>query len=59
MSLVALGNTEKSAIPSTILATSPLFVIPLVRIVHGTPITARAVVGSIVAIGGVALLTLG
>ncbi len=58
MSLVALGSTEKSAIPSTILATSPLFVIPLVRIVYGTPITARAIVGSIVAIGGVALLTL-
>jgi drug/metabolite transporter (DMT)-like permease len=58
MSLVALGNTENSAIPSTILATSPLFVIPLVRAVYGTPITVRAVAGSLVAIGGVALLTL-
>jgi len=58
MSLVALGNTGNSAVPSTILATSPLFVIPLVRIVYGTPITVRAVVGSVVAIGGVALLTL-
>jgi drug/metabolite transporter (DMT)-like permease len=58
MSLVALDHSAKSAIPSTILATSPLFVIPLVRVVHGTPITVRAVVGSVVAIGGVALLTL-
>ena len=59
LSLVALGATGKSAIPSTILATSPLFVIPLVRVVHGTPITLRAVAGTIVALAGVALLTMG
>jgi drug/metabolite transporter (DMT)-like permease len=58
MSLVALRYASNIAVASTILAISPIFVIPLVRLVHGTPITARAVVGSFVAVGGVALLTL-
>ena len=59
MSLVALRYAGNTAIASTLLAMSPLFVIPLVRVVYGTPITLRAVVGSVIAIGGVALLTLG
>jgi drug/metabolite transporter (DMT)-like permease len=58
MSLVALRHASNIAVASTILATSPIFVLLLVRVVHGTPITARAVLGSIAAVGGVALLTL-
>ena len=52
MSLVALRYASNIAVASTILAISPIFVIPLVRVVHGTPITMRAVVGSLVAVGG-------
>jgi drug/metabolite transporter (DMT)-like permease len=59
LSLVALAYARSTAVASTLLATSPLFVIPVARVVHGTPITLRAVLGAGVAIGGVALLTLG
>ena len=59
LSLVALAYARSTAVASTLLATSPLFVIPVARVVHGTPITLRAVLGAAVAIGGVALLTLG
>jgi len=57
LSLVAvtLANTGVAA---TIMATSPLLVIALVRLVHGHPVTARALLGAVVAVAGVALLTL-
>jgi drug/metabolite transporter (DMT)-like permease len=58
MSLVALRHAQNVAVASTILATSPIFVIVLVRFVHGTPISPRAVLGAVAAVGGVALLTL-
>lgn len=51
---VSLANT---AVASTILAASPLFVIPLVRAVHGERASARAWIGALVAIGGLAVLS--
>jgi drug/metabolite transporter (DMT)-like permease len=55
LAAVALANTGVAA---TIMATSPILVIALVRLVHGHPVTIRAVLGAAVAIAGVALLTL-
>lgn len=46
------------AVASTVIATSPVLVIPIVRIVYKQKITWRAVVGSLVAVAGVAVLTL-
>ena len=57
LSLVALAHSN-TAVASTLLATSPLFVIPLVRVVHGRRASARAWIGALVAIAGVALLSM-
>jgi drug/metabolite transporter (DMT)-like permease len=57
MSLYAVSRAN-TAVASTILAASPVFVIPLVRVVHGERASWRAWAGAIVAVGGVALLTL-
>lgn len=47
-----------TAVAATIIASSPVFVIPLVRIVHGHTTSARAWAGAILAMAGVALLAL-
>lgn len=57
LSLEAVARTN-AAIASTIFATSPVFVIPLVRVAHGHRASWRAWLGAIVAVGGVALLSL-
>jgi drug/metabolite transporter (DMT)-like permease len=57
MSLFAVSHAN-TAVTATILATSPVFVIPLVRVVHGEKASWRAWAGAVVAVGGVALLTL-
>lgn len=44
------------AIATTLLSTTPLFAIPMVRFFHGHKITIRAVIGTVTAIVGVALL---
>ncbi len=51
---VSLANT---AVAATILAASPVFVIPLVRAVHGEKASPRAWIGALVAIGGLAVLS--
>lgn len=43
------------AIAMTLMATTPLFAIPLVRIVYGHPITLRSLFGAAIAMGGVYL----
>ena len=48
-----------AGVAATLMSTSPLFVIPLAALVDREPITARAVVGASIAIGGVALLFAG
>jgi drug/metabolite transporter (DMT)-like permease len=57
LSLLALRLGTNPAVASTILATSPVFVIPLVRVVHGERASGRAWLGALVAVGGVALLS--
>jgi len=57
MSLYAVSHAN-TAVASTILAASPVFVIPMVLVVHGERASWRAWVGALVAVGGVAVLTL-
>lgn len=56
LSLAAVQLTN-TAVASTIMATSPVLVIPIVAIVYKQKITWRAVAGAIVAVAGVAVLT--
>ena len=56
LSLAAVAWTN-TAVAATIMAISPVLVIPIVRIVYKQKITWRAVAGAIVAITGVAVLT--
>ncbi len=55
MSMVAVKYTQ-AGIAATIMSTFPIVVIPLTMIVYKEKPTTRSVVGSIVAIIGVALL---
>jgi drug/metabolite transporter (DMT)-like permease len=48
----------KLAISATIVALTPVAILPFSHIVEGTPLTKRAVLGAVVAVLGVALLTL-
>lgn len=58
LSLVAVRYTE-AGIAATIIATVPVIIVPLTRIVHGEPITFRAIAGALVAVTGVGILVLG
>lgn len=55
LSLVAVGEAN-TAVASTIIATSPVLVIPLLRIVHGRTTSWRGWIGALVALAGVAIL---
>ena len=55
MSLYALSHAN-TAVASTILATSPVFIILLVRYTHGERASWRAWIGTVIALAGVALL---
>jgi drug/metabolite transporter (DMT)-like permease len=57
LSLMSVKYT-KIGIASTLMATTPLWVIPLVMIIHKERPSGRAIVGTVVAVGGVALLFL-
>jgi drug/metabolite transporter (DMT)-like permease len=57
LSLTAVSLTN-TAVAATVMATSPVLVIPIVRIVYRHAITWRAVIGALVAVAGVAVLTL-
>ncbi|MBZ0137160.1 MAG: DMT family transporter [Planctomycetes bacterium] len=56
LSLAAVAWTN-TAVAATIMAISPVLVIPIVRIVYKQKITWRAVIGALVAIAGVGVLT--
>lgn len=58
MSLVAVKLT-RVGIASTLMALTPIFTIPLVRIVFKEKVSIHAVLGTIIAIAGVAVLFLG
>ena len=55
MSQIALQKSLL-AVAITLTSTAPLFAMPLARIVFGTPVTARALLGALVAIAGVSLV---
>jgi drug/metabolite transporter (DMT)-like permease len=57
LSLAAVAWTN-TAVAATIMAISPVLVIPIVVIVYRQRVSWRAVLGAVVAIGGVAVLTL-
>jgi drug/metabolite transporter (DMT)-like permease len=56
LSQVAVASTN-TAIAGTLIATAPVFVIPLIRVVHGHRASRRAWIGALVALAGVALLS--
>ena len=56
-SLIAISNTSV-AIASTLMATVPILMLPLVWIIYGERLTWRAFAGACIAVGGVALLFL-
>ncbi|NNF05775.1 MAG: EamA family transporter, partial [Candidatus Eisenbacteria bacterium] len=58
LSLVAVTYT-KAGVAATLMAIVPILVLPLVRWVFKERITARAFVGALIAVLGVAILTLG
>ncbi len=57
MSLLSIQYT-KVGIAATLMSTTPLFVIPLVMLVHRERPSARAILGTIVTVAGVAILLL-
>ena len=57
LSLIAIQYT-KIGIAATLMATTPLWIIPLVMIIHKERPSFRAIGGTIAAVGGVALLLL-
>jgi drug/metabolite transporter (DMT)-like permease len=57
LSLVAVAHTEVG-IASTLIATSPVVMLPMVRLVHKEVLSWKAIVGAFVAVSGVAMLFL-
>lgn len=56
---VAIGRSRSTAVASTLLATSPIFALPLGRWLEGERVTLRAIVGTLLACAGLGGLTLG
>lgn len=56
LSLVALSYSRSVGVASTLLATSPVFVLPMAHAFRIEKATLRGVVGTLVAVAGVALL---
>lgn len=54
-SMIAIEETS-IGIAQTLMSTSPLFVIPLVRVLYGHTISMRAAVASVVAVSGIVLI---
>jgi drug/metabolite transporter (DMT)-like permease len=59
LSQVAIGHASSTAVAATLLATSPIFALPLGRWLEGERITPRALGGTALAIAGLGALTLG
>jgi drug/metabolite transporter (DMT)-like permease len=47
------------AVANTLTCTSPIFVLPLVRLAFGTPISLRALAGAVISVGGIYLTVAG
>ncbi|APR85706.1 Hypothetical protein A7982_11055 [Minicystis rosea] len=59
LSQVAIGQASSAAVAATLLATSPIFALPLGRLLDAERITLRALGGTALAVVGLAGLTLG
>ncbi|MFO0662232.1 MAG: DMT family transporter [Polyangiaceae bacterium] len=57
LSQYAIQHARSTGVASTLLATSPLFALPLAHITGVERATVRSVMGAIIALGGVTLLT--
>jgi drug/metabolite transporter (DMT)-like permease len=57
LSQLALAGSRSTGVTSALLATSPIFALPIERAVLGVPHGVRAFVGAVVAIAGIALLS--
>jgi drug/metabolite transporter (DMT)-like permease len=55
---LAIGRASSTAVASTLLATSPIFALPLGRWLNGERITSRALAGTLLACSGLGALTL-
>ncbi len=58
LSQFAIGHAQSTAVASTLLATSPIFALPLGKWLNADRITPRALAGTLVACGGLVLLTI-
>jgi drug/metabolite transporter (DMT)-like permease len=54
----AIGRATSTAVATTLLATSPIFALPIGHWLGGEPVGARAVAGTLVACAGLSALTL-
>lgn len=59
LSQFAIGHASSTAAASTLLATSPIFALPLGRWLNAESITPRAIGGTLLACAGLGLLTFG
>jgi drug/metabolite transporter (DMT)-like permease len=57
LSLIAVAHTSVG-VAATLMATVPILMLPLVRIIHHESLTGRAIAGAFVAVAGVAILFL-
>ena len=57
LSLVAIAHAQVG-IAATLLSTSPIMMLPMVRIIYKEALSWKAIVGTCVAVGGVAVLFL-
>lgn len=58
LSLVAVSHAPLG-VAATLMSLSPVLLLPLAYVVHGERVTLRAVIGTLVAVGGAAMLFLG
>ena len=58
LSQFAIGHAQSTAVASTLLATSPIFALPLGKWLNADRITPRALGGTLVACAGLVLLTI-
>ena len=54
-SLIAVAHT-KIGIAATLMATVPIMMLPLVKVIHNEHLSAKAIGGAIIAVAGVAIL---
>ncbi len=59
LSQIAIGRARSTAVAATLLATSPIFALPLGRWLEGELFTRRALAGTVLACAGLAGLSLG